>query len=170
MRKSTFRKTYDEIIDEPLTEVHLAQDPSVVEPGKRIHMSRFRACWDTGASATVVSPAVVKKCGLQPIKSAYAYTASSGNEKIECDVCKIVLCLPNAMCFCEVDAVLLNVAKTDVLIGMDIIARGKFKVWPVSGQTKLCFRCWAKPFREFRDLDIRFDKKTAEALPRVFRL
>lgn len=92
----------------------------------------FVAIWDTGATASVITNRVVQKCGLKPtgmtrvitaksVDMSYTYLASIG--------------LPNGVGFSDMRVTEGSFGDADVLIGMDIIARGDFVVTNFEGKT-----------------------------------
>ena len=99
----------------------------------------FRAIWDTGAEATVVTERVVSQCGLKPTGMRQIVTASGVQDA---ETYNVSLLLPN-----KVSVKGLRVSKvrklsegTDVLIGMDIIGLGDFAVSARDGETVFTFR------------------------------
>ncbi|PTR16962.1 aspartyl protease [Nitrosospira sp. Nsp2] len=101
----------------------------------------FNACWDTGATKSVITRRVVEALGLKPMKSIRGYLqgVDGGVEKSEAYV--INLSLPSKITFHE----LIVISKSpgdvwwDVLIGMDIISAGKFSVKNVNSNTEWSF-------------------------------
>jgi predicted aspartyl protease len=100
-------------------------------------VSQFVGLWDTGASGTVISKAVVDKLNLQPIGKSKVFHA---NGESIVNVYAINLFLPNqvAFQFVKVTEGVLN--GFDLLIGMDIITTGDFSISNVGGNTTFSFR------------------------------
>ena len=98
---------------------------------------KFRALWDTGAMASVISINVVNSLGLKPIGKARVFHANG--ESIVYTYL-INISLPNNIEFSSllVTEGLLN--DTDVLIGMDIISKGDFAITAADGDTKMSFQ------------------------------
>jgi len=98
---------------------------------------KFKALWDTGAMASVISTDVVSILGLKPIGKARVFHANG-----ESTVCTylINISLPNGIEFSSllVTEGLLN--DTDVLIGMDVISKGDFAITSADGDTKMSFQ------------------------------
>ena len=105
--------------------------------GPRPAIGRFMALWDTGATESVISQAVVDTCGLTPIGMVQV-SHVAGVSSLEVYVVNIIL--PN-----DVEFPLLSVTKgsfvdVDVLVGMDIIGEGDFAVTNQNGRTKFTYR------------------------------
>ncbi len=98
----------------------------------------FRAIWDTGATASVITERVVKDCGLQPTGK----TKISGvTGSIETEVYMVDLGLPNGVLICGIKVCRAPIkADTDMLIGMDVIVSGDFAVSTFKGKTVFTFR------------------------------
>jgi len=94
------------------------------------------AVWDTGATGTAITQAVVDDLGLKPIGLVAVHTA---NGTRMCEVYMVALLLPNGV---NVDtrATLGDIPSCDVLIGMDVITLGDFSVTNFNGQTTMSFR------------------------------
>ena len=98
----------------------------------------FRAVWDTGATATVVTKRVVDECGLKQtgITEMHGVHASEKRPTYLVDVF-----LPN-----QVQVANLKVAEArltgnaDILVGMDIIGMGDLAVSSYQGKTSFSFR------------------------------
>ena len=116
--------------------VSRAWDPNGSEPQPA--MEQFIAVWDTGATNSMITQAVVDTCGLVPISTTTIAHALGTTSDVE--VYLVNIGLPN-----KVGVPGLRVAKAvlsqgDVLIGMDIINQGDFAVTNVGGSTKFSFR------------------------------
>jgi predicted aspartyl protease len=101
-------------------------------------MTSFVAIWDTGATHSVISPNVVKACGLQSIGVQRVYHAQG--EALNVKRFLVNLGLPNRVGFPGLPVTLGVLKNADVLIGMDIIGRGDFAVTNSNGKTKFSFR------------------------------
>ena len=97
----------------------------------------FEAIWDTGASNSVISLRVAKKCGIKPTGVTEVHTAAG---KRECNKYLVSLSLPNHVGFPALSVTEAPLHSFDVLIGMDIIARGDFVVTNFQRKTVLSFR------------------------------
>ena len=84
-----------------------------------------RAIWDTGTSTTVISPAVAEKLGLQPVGDM----SMKGLGGIQHSWITIAyLRFPNGIVAGPFYMAVHDLPSTDVLIGMDIISMGTFKL------------------------------------------
>ena len=99
---------------------------------------KFKAVWDTGATNSMITQAVIDACGLKPVSTTTVSHALGDTEDVE--VFLVNIGLPNG-----VGIPVLRVAKAvlkygDILIGMDIITAGDFAVTNRGGFTKFSFR------------------------------
>ena len=95
------------------------------------------ALWDTGATHTVISAAVVtalqlSPIGRQPVRGVYSAT--------ETDVFLVSLWLPNRSVIGEMPVLLGSLDDIDLLIGMDVIGLGDFAVATNEQRTVFTFR------------------------------
>jgi predicted aspartyl protease len=107
--------------------------------GKNAKPTKTRDCkgvWDTGATGSAISQAVVDDLGLQPIGLTQVSTANGEATK---PVYMVAILLPNHV---NVDTrvTLAALMGCDVLIGMDVIGLGDFSVTNVNGRTTVSFR------------------------------
>jgi predicted aspartyl protease len=101
---------------------------------------KFFAIWDTGATNTVISDKVVKKCGLKPISMAKVYTASE-KDGVLCNVYLVNIIIPNKIGFSQVRVTEGSLfGDCDLLIGMDIITTGDFSLTNKDSKTMFSFR------------------------------
>ncbi len=105
--------------------------------GHRPAIRSFVALWDTGATESVISQAVVDACGLSPIGMARV-SHVAGDSWVEVYLVNIIP--PNDVEFPLLSVTKGNLASVDVLIGMDIIGEGDFAVTNQHGGTKFTFR------------------------------
>jgi predicted aspartyl protease len=99
--------------------------------------TKFKALWDTGAMASVISTNVVDFLGLKPIGKARVFHAN-GESTVYTYL--INISLPNGIDFSSVLVTEGLLSDTDVLIGMDIISMGDFAVTSSDGDTKMSFQ------------------------------
>ena len=109
-------------------------------PGQTPKIEDFIAIWDTGATSSVITPAVVKKLGLIP--SGKTNVRGVAGSKDSADTYFISIILPNKV---RVDAVraaeVSQIAgDADILIGMDIIVLGDFALTNFGKKTVFSFR------------------------------
>lgn len=98
----------------------------------------FQAIWDTGATNSVITDAVVQSLMLKPTGQTVAHTASGPHTT---NTYLVNLALPgNVM----VQGVRVTEGKlsngVDVLIGMDIITKGDFSITNANQKTVMSFR------------------------------
>jgi predicted aspartyl protease len=101
----------------------------------------FNACWDTGATKTVITPRVVEACGLKPLRRIKRIFTQGVDGLEKSEAYEINLSLPRNITIHELTVVLKNPGKVwwDVLIGMDLISIGEFSVKNVNGKTEWSF-------------------------------
>jgi hypothetical protein len=99
--------------------------------------TKFKALWDTGAMASVISTNVVCFLGLKPIGKARVFHAN-GESTVYTYL--INISLPNDIDFSSILVTEGLLSDTDVLIGMDIISKGDFAVTTSDGDTKMSFQ------------------------------
>lgn len=97
----------------------------------------FDAIWDTGATNSVISKNVVKQCGLKPTGIAVVNTAGG---PVKCNTYLVSIGLPNGVGFPAVRVTEAPIGSADMLIGMDLIAKGDFVVTSFQGKTVFSYR------------------------------
>lgn len=112
-----------------------AVDPS--GGGQLPPVVQFDAIWDTGATNSVITQAVVDACGLAPISMAQTHGVH-GSELAE--VYLVNIYLPNRVAFASITVTKGNLHEAQILIGMDLISQGDFAVTNHGGLTKFSFR------------------------------
>ncbi|HYJ05441.1 MAG TPA: SEC-C metal-binding domain-containing protein [Chthoniobacterales bacterium] len=100
-------------------------------------MREFQAIWDTGATNSVISPAVVAACGLKPIGMTQVHTS---NATCLAEQYIVDIYLPNKVVFQNVRVTNQKLTGTPMLIGMDIIGLGDFAVTNKGGKTTFSYR------------------------------
>ena len=127
--------------------VSLPFDPITLNPHQHPRAANFHAIWDTGATATVISEAVVLACALKPVGMVRAQTTAG---TVNCEVYVVNLTIDHKVAFPWV-----HVTKgylgpdTGVLIGMDLITLGDFALTNRDGQTCFSFRYPAHDWIDF---------------------
>lgn len=98
----------------------------------------FKALWDTGATHTVITQAVVDRCGLIPTGMTHV-SGVHGTAMVETYLANIML--PNSVGFhsLRVTKGIFGQVDFDILIGMDIIAQGDFTISHPDGKTQFSF-------------------------------
>ncbi|SFN32510.1 Aspartyl protease [Nitrosospira briensis] len=102
---------------------------------------QFNACWDTGATKSVITQRVVEACGLKSIR-AIKPILLQGVDGFERSAAYVInLSLPDKVTFHNFTVVSKNPGNVwwDVLIGMDIISTGEFSIRSVNGKTEWSF-------------------------------
>lgn len=97
----------------------------------------FRAIWDTGASASVISPKVAADLKLAPTSMTQVRTAKGLRDS---NVYLVDIELPNNVRVQNLQVTDGDIIDFDVLIGMDIIGMGDFSVTNANGITTMSFR------------------------------
>jgi len=108
-----------------------------LDGNKYPEISQFIGLWDTGATGSVISKAVVEKLKLQPIGMTRVLHA---NGESLVNVYVINLFLPKQIAFQFVKVTEGILSGLDLLIGMDIITYGDFAVSNIGGNTTFSFR------------------------------
>ncbi len=115
--------------------------------GRPITTARFQAIWDTGATRSVISQAVVDTCGLVATGMANVIGVNGPHES---ETYVVHIALPNGLLVHDV-----QVTKGDfgagqqILIGMDIIGLGDFAVTNNGGGTVFSFRVPSRACYDF---------------------
>ena len=97
----------------------------------------FDAIWDTGATSSVITQNVVQKCGLKPTGTTTVHTAGGIFTQ---NTFLVSIGLPNGVGFPSVRVTEGTIGKEDILIGMDLIARGDFAITNFQGKTVFSYR------------------------------
>lgn len=122
-----------------MTEVGIASayTSAGVAAGKPAAYINFKAIWDTGATASVITQNIVDALNLQPTGMTQVHHAHG---KAMAEVYLVNVGLPNRVAFSGVRVTKGELASCDVLIGMDIISQGDFAVSNFQGSTTFTFR------------------------------
>ena len=122
-----------------VNECHLCEawDKDSSTPPPELHP--FQALWDTGATNSMISDDVVKRCGLVLIGYTNIQHAQGTTQNVP--VYLVNIGLPNMVMIPGVKVAIGQLPNgIDVLIGMDIIGKGDFAVTKPGGRTKFSFR------------------------------
>ena len=133
-------------------QVSKAKGPEV--GGNSPPMSSFEAIWDTGATRSMITQAVIDACGLKPSGKTTISHAEGDTPNV--DTFSVDILLPNDVLVQGVRVAKAVLKHGDVLIGMDILTLGDFAVTNAGGRTKFSFQI---PSQE----DIDFAAKTQQA-------
>ncbi len=101
-------------------------------------MYEFIALWDTGATGSVISQAVVNTCELQATGTRTMLHPQGFTRGVRAYTINVKL--PNEVEFQALPVILGNLPGYDVLIGMDIISLADFAITHPVGETKFSFR------------------------------
>ena len=113
-----------------------------------------KALWDTGASKSVVSTALVASLGLTPVSTTEVHHGDGVSTR---DTYLVNFYLPNSVGIAGVLATDFPASHDNfnVLVGMDVICLGDFSITNVSGATWMSFRT---PSRVAIDYVVEADK------------
>jgi len=100
-------------------------------------LHQFTAIWDTGATNSVITQAVIDACQLVPTGVARVNHAQGVSLS---ETYLVNMGLPQQVIFPGVRVTKGSFNGADLLIGMDIISRGDFAVTNFGGLTKFSFR------------------------------
>lgn len=116
-----------------------AFNPKETSEDDRPDYKSFRAIWDTGATASVITQRVADECGLQPIGMTKVRHVGGEDDS---EVFLVNFHLPSDVTAYEMRVTKGNIAGMghDILIGMDVISKGDFSVTSVGGKTQFSFR------------------------------
>ena len=109
----------------------------------------FDAIWDTGATASVITQAVVDACGLVATGMQNVQGVIGGPTKSETYLVNIML--PNNVLARDIHVTKGDFSSADIIIGMDIINQGDFAVTNLDGLTKFSFRFPSQVHIDFVD-------------------
>ncbi len=107
--------------------------------GQNVKPANTRDCkgiWDTGATGSVVTQAVVDDLGIEPIGFTQVHTANGSTVS---PVYLVAVLLPNKVSI-DTRVTMAPLEGCDVLIGMDVISLGDFSVTNFNGKTTVSFR------------------------------
>ena len=112
-------------------------DPAGTPAAKSADYVKFKAIWDTGATASVITQKIVDALHLVPTGVTQVHHAHG---KTMAEVYLVKVGLPNRVAFSSVRVTKGDLASCDMLSGMDIISQGDFAVSNHQGKTTFTFR------------------------------
>ena len=116
----------------------LKNDVAIAMPSENVNLNKkWEAIWDTGATSTVITKAVVDELGLKPVSMGTATTPQGSYTAYKY---YIDLYLPNHVVFPKLLVMEGQPSGCDILIGMDVIGRGDFAVSNFQGETVFSYR------------------------------
>lgn len=98
---------------------------------------QFDAIWDTGATNSCVTQAVIDACGLVPIGIAQVHGVGGATTE---EAFLVNIYLPSGVVFGGLRVTRGRFVGGDILIGMDVMNQGDFAVTNHGGITKFSFR------------------------------
>lgn len=133
-----FTSKYKGISNVLMNKVGVARAFAPPEPSPTLIPKNFHAIWDTGATNTVITQKVVQECDLRTTGMTWTHHAQGVTLA---NTYLVSIFLPNKVVFGQIRATEgILPQQADVLIGMDIIARGDFAVTNYDGKTVFSFR------------------------------
>jgi len=134
--------------------------------GKEPPTSQFNAIWDTGATNSVITQAVVDACGLVPTGMTQVHGVQGASTS---ETYLVNISLPNRVTVIGVRVTKGNFLGADILIGMDIITQGDFAVTSLGGFTMFSFRVPSEEHIDFVDKKFQSKRPKAPAIVGVGR-
>jgi hypothetical protein len=115
----------------------IISDAAIFNPYNK-KLIKVKALWDTGATCSVISNIIAERILLRSICYSEMRHAN-GIERVPVFVAGIKL--PNQVIIQEITVLSCNpIHEFDLIIGMDIIAKGDFAITGKNGNTKFSFR------------------------------
>lgn len=122
-------------------------------------MNKYVALWDTGATNSAISQAVIDACALVPTGVAEVHGVHGSQQR---ETYLVNIYLPNDVAVMGAIVTRMETRDADILIGMDVINLGDFAVTNFKGRTKFTFR-----MPSLAHIDFVQDQKLRELLPAV---
>ena len=134
---TTYKKEWDCIVEAIETPIAVCE-AVVLKQGMKTPKVFKSECflWDTGSTSTLISSKVVSELGLKPYGRCLVSDNSTVDER---DTYLIHVGLPTGNTAINVEAMLTLSEDYDVIIGMDIIASGNFKLTNENGKSVFSF-------------------------------
>lgn len=130
----SFTVAFDQSVN--VLRVNVGITPNAVALGSG-NGNRWVSLWDTGATRSVITKAVVDALELKPISVG---TARTPQGTYDAYLYYIDLYLPNSVYFPKLLVMEGQPADCDILIGMDVIGHGDFAVSNYNQQTTFTYR------------------------------
>lgn len=124
---------------------------------------QFDGIWDTGATNSVITQAVIDGCGLFPITMAQVHGVHGSSME---EVFLVNIHLPGNVAFPGVRVTRGRFVGGDLLIGMDIISRGDFAISNFNGLTKFSFRIPSQRHIDFYEQHQQLQKQFGKGKPK----
>lgn len=125
---------YDEVVDHIDTEIKLAS----AESTENAFLDKeYIGLWDSGSTKSCIKNGIEKELGLKP---AGKNLISTANGEVSVNTYYISIELPNGEVIPDLVVSSANITgDIDVLIGMDVIMRGDFRIDNSGGRTNFSF-------------------------------
>lgn len=137
MEPVAFTSRNELLTAELMTPCGIGAANALSSPATTKDIKQFKALWDTGATASVISTDVVNELGLSPISQCRTYHAQG--ESIV-NVYLIDMVLPNHLLIRNVQVTEGRLNGFGVLMGMDIINLGDFALTHRDNKTVFSFQ------------------------------
>lgn len=124
---------------------------------------QFDAIWDTGATNSCITQAVIDACGLLPVGMAQVIGVGGATTE---EVFLVNIYLPNHVAFTGLRVTRGRFVGADILIGMDIINQGDFAVTNTNGITKFTFRVPSQRHIDFVEQHSALQKQFSHGKPK----
>lgn len=132
----SFTVSYSLLVNRIQTEVVVSKafNPQTEKPHA---FRKYKALWDTGATASVISKQVAIQAELIPIDIIDVHTAGG---IILSPIYLVNIGLPNNVGYAHIKVTEGDLGNNDILIGMDIIGTGDFAISSAGKTTTFSFR------------------------------
>lgn len=124
---------------------------------------QFDAIWDTGATNSCITQAVIDACGLVPVGMAQVHGVSGPSTQ---EVFLVEIYLPANVKFAGVRVTRGQFVGADILIGMDVMNQGDFAVTNHGGLTKFSFRIPSQKHIDFYEQHQALTKQFGHGKPK----
>ncbi len=138
---SAFTNKFDHRLDAIVTGCYVLTS-DVDENDQRHYCEAENACWDTGATNTSISPAIIEALQLKSVGKTKVSTY--GGHVVDSDVYVIDLMLPGNNKVEKLNVLSAESDDYDVVIGMDVMTLGDFCLSNKDGKTCFSFRLPSK--------------------------
>jgi len=151
---SVYSQKHTGRVNKLITHIGLAEaDGGVMPDGSIPYTPNCYALWDTGATASCISPRMAKSLGLSSMGGKQVKTA--GGETVQ-STYHVSIKLPNKIYIPRIVVTEANLSDDlgfDALIGMDLISQGDFAITHGMGDTVFSFRMPSQTVIDFREND-----------------
>ena len=138
---SVYTNQFDHRLDAIVTGCYVLTSDAD-ENGQRHYCEAEYACWDTGATNTSISPAIIEALQLKAVGKTQVSTF--GGHIVDSDVYVIDLMLPGNIKVENLNVLSAESEDYDVVIGMDVMTLGDLCLSNKDGKTCFSFRLPSK--------------------------